>query len=152
MLELIVKKFNCRYKMRISGRNQLVGKIIKIQESAVNGIVTLEFADETISGTISMEAIKELELAPGKEAVAIIKATEVMIGIGDMTLSARNKIEGIVSSINEGAVNAIVTLDVAGGNKISATISMASVKELGLNIGTKAVAVIKATSVMFGVE
>ena len=138
--------------MRISGRNQLVGKIIKIQEGAVNGIVTLEFADETISGTISMEAIKELELAPGKEAVAIIKATEVMIGIGDMTLSARNKIEGIVSSINEGAVNAIVTLDVAGGNKISATISMASVKELGLNIGTKAVAVIKATSVMFGVK
>ena len=138
--------------MRISGRNQLVGKIIKIQEGAVNGIVTLEFADETISGTISMEAIKELELAPGKEAVAIIKATEVMIGIGDMTLSARNKIEGIVSSINEGAVNAIVTLDVAGANKISATISMASVKELGLNIGTKAVAVIKATSVMFGVE
>lgn len=67
--------------MRISGRNQLVGKIIKIQEGAVNGIVTLEFADETISGTISMEAIKELELAPGKEAVAVIKATSVMFGV-----------------------------------------------------------------------
>ena len=46
----------------------------------------------------------------------------------------------------------IVTLDIAGGNKISATISMAAVKELGLNVGTKTVAVIKATSVMFGVE
>ena len=138
--------------MRISARNQLFSQVVKVQEGAVNGIVTLEFAGETITGTISMAAINELELVPGKKAIAIIKATEVMIGIGDMTLSARNKITGIVSNINEGAVNAIVTLDIAGGNKISATISMAAVKELGLNVGTKTVAVIKATSVMFGVE
>lgn len=138
--------------MRISARNQLFGQVVKVQEGAVNGIVTLEFAGETITGTISMAAINELELVPGKKAIAIIKATEVMIGIGDMTLSARNKITGIVSNINEGAVNAIVTLDIAGGNKISSTISMAAVKELGLTVGTKAVAVIKATSVMFGVE
>ena len=138
--------------MRISARNQLFGQVVKVQEGAVNGMVTLEFADETITGTISMAAINELELVPGKKAIAIIKATEVMIGIGDMTLSARNKITGIVSNINEGAVNAIVTLDIAGGNKISSTISMAAVKELGLTVGTKAVAVIKATSVMFGVK
>ena len=138
--------------MRISARNQLFGLVVKVQEGAVNGIVTLEFAGETSTGTISMAAINELELVPGKKAIAIIKATEVMIGIGDMTLSARNKITGIVSNINEGAVNAIVTLDIAGGNKISSTISMAAVKELGLTVGTKAVAVIKATSVMFGVK
>ena len=138
--------------MRISARNQLFGQVVKVQEGAVNGIVTLEFAGETITGTISMAAINELELVPGKKAIAIIKATEVIIGIGDMTLSARNKITGIVSNINEGAVNAIVTLDIAGGNKISSTISMAAVKELGLTVGTKAVAVIKATSVMFGVK
>ena len=138
--------------MRISARNQLFSQVVKVQEGAVNGIVTLEFAGETITGTISMAAINELELVPGKKAIAIIKATEVMIGIGDMTLSARNKITGIVSNINEGAVNAIVALDIAGGNKISSTISMAAVKELGLTVGTKAVAVIKATSVMFGVK
>ena len=138
--------------MRISARNQLFSQVVKVQEGAVNGIVTLEFAGETITGTISMAAINELELVPGKKAITIIKATEVMIGIGDMTLSARNKITGIVSNINEGAVNAIVTLDIAGGNKISSTISMAAVKELGLTVGTKAVAVIKATSVMFGVK
>ena len=138
--------------MRISARNQLFSQVVKVQEGAVNGIVTLEFAGETITGTISMAAINELELVPGKKAIAIIKATEVMIGIGDMTLSPRNKITGIVSNINEGAVNAIVTLDIAGGNKISSTISMAAVKELGLTVGTKAVAVIKATSVMFGVK
>lgn len=137
--------------MRLSARNQLSGKVIRVQEGAVNGIVTMEFAGGTITGTISMAAIKELGLTEGKEAVAVIKATEVMIGLGEMELSARNKIKGVVSNINEGAVNAIVTLDAAGGNQITATISLAAVKELGLKKGKEAVAVIKATSVMFGV-
>ena len=99
-----------------------------------------------------MNAIKDLELAPGKKAVAVIKATEVMIGLGEMTLSARNKLKGTVTSIEEGAVNAIVHMNIAGGNHISATISMNAVKELELAPGKEAVAVIKATSVMFGVE
>lgn len=138
--------------MKLSARNQISGKVVKVLEGAVNGIVTLEFAGETISGTISMAAIKELGLAEGKDAIAVIKATEVMVGIGEMTLSARNQIKGVVSGIQEGAVNAIVTLDVAGGNKISSTISMSAVKDLDLTVGKEAVAVIKATSVMFGIE
>lgn len=138
--------------MKLSARNQLAGKVVKVQEGAVNGIVTLEYEGGTITGTISMAAIKELGLDEGKDAVAIVKATEVMIGLGELTLSARNKLKGVVSGINEGAVNAIVTLDIPGGNHISATISMAAVRELGLETGKEAVAVIKATSVMFGVE
>ena len=39
--------------------------------------------EKKISSTISMNAIKELELAVGKEAYAVIKATSVMIGIDD---------------------------------------------------------------------
>lgn len=138
--------------MKLSARNQIAGKVTSVNEGAVNGIVTLQFDGGTICGTISMAAIKELGLAPGKEAVAVIKATEVLIGLGDLTLSARNKLKGKVSGITEGAVNAIVTLDLPGGNHISATISMAAVQELGLAVGKEAVAVIKATSVMFGVE
>ena len=53
--------------------------------------------------------------------------------------------------MNDGAVNAIVKIDI-GGNVISATISMASVKELGLAVGKEAYAVIKATSVMVGID
>lgn len=57
-----------------------------------------------------------------------------------------------VVNVNEGAVNAIVCMEIAGGHRISATISMNAVKELELAVGKEAVAVIKATSVMFGVE
>ena len=69
-----------------------------------------------------------------------------------MKLSARNQLKGKVVSIQVGAVNAIVGIDIGGGNVISATISMAAVKELGLETGKDAYAVIKATSVMVGVD
>ena len=69
-----------------------------------------------------------------------------------MKLSARNQLKGTVTEINEGAVNAIVKIDIGGGNVISATLSMASVKELGLAVGKEAYAVIKATSVMVGID
>ena len=69
-----------------------------------------------------------------------------------MKLSARNQLKGTVTEINEGAVNAIVKIDIGGGNVISATISMASVKELGLAVGKEAYAVIKASSVMVGID
>ena len=70
--------------MKLSARNQLKGTIIDIQEGAVNGIVKLDIGGgNIISSTISMNAIRELELAAGKEAYAVIKATSVMIGIDD---------------------------------------------------------------------
>ncbi len=69
-----------------------------------------------------------------------------------MKLSARNQLKGTVVEIQEGAVNGIVKLDIGGGNVISSTISMAAVRELGLTVGQEAYAVIKATSVMIGVD
>lgn len=69
-----------------------------------------------------------------------------------MKLSARNQFKGKVISIEEGAVNAIVQIEIAGGNVITSTISMASVKNLGLKVGKEAYAVIKATSVMVGID
>ncbi len=69
-----------------------------------------------------------------------------------MKLSARNQLKGVVKSINEGAVNGIVTIEIGGGQTISATISMAAIKELDLKPGKEAYAVIKATSVMVGVD
>ena len=52
-----------------------------------------------------------------------------------MKLSARNQFKGTIVAIDEGAVNAIVKIDIGGGNVISATISMAAVRELGLRVG-----------------
>ena len=69
-----------------------------------------------------------------------------------MKISARNQLKGKIVAINEGAVNGIVSIDIGGGNVISATISMASIKELELEVGKDAYAVVKATSVMVAVD
>lgn len=69
-----------------------------------------------------------------------------------MNLSARNQLKGKVVDIKEGAVNGIVSLETKGGEIITSTISMGSIKELGLKIGSEAYAVIKATSVMMMVD
>ena len=69
-----------------------------------------------------------------------------------MKLSARNQFKGTIVGIQEGAVNGIVKIDIGGGNVMSATISMNAIRELGLEVGKEAWAVVKATSVMVGVD
>jgi molybdopterin-binding protein len=70
--------------MKLSARNQFKGKVVDIQEGAVNGIVKIDIGGGNVmSATISMNAIKELDLAVGKEAYAVVKATSVMVGIDD---------------------------------------------------------------------
>ena len=93
----------------ISARNQISGTITSINKGAVNAIVKLTAADGiTISATISLDAVNDLQLEEGKEAKAIVKATSVMIGLGDLKLSARNQISGKIVEIENGAVNGIV--------------------------------------------
>jgi len=69
-----------------------------------------------------------------------------------MKLSARNQFKGTIIAIDEGAVNGIVKIDIGGGNVMSATISMAAIRELQLKVGNEAYAVVKATSVMVGID
>lgn len=67
-------------KMKLSARNQLSGKVVEINEGAVNASVKIEIAkDIVISSTISLDAVKELNLKVGSEATAVIKATSVMV-------------------------------------------------------------------------
>ena len=69
-----------------------------------------------------------------------------------MKLSARNQLKGTIVEIQEGAVNAIVKINVGNDNVITADITVQSVKELGLAVDKEVYAVIKATNVMVGIE
>lgn len=65
--------------------------------------------------------------------------------------SARNRLFGTVTQVRTGAVNDEVTLALAGGQQVVATVTHESVETLGLAPGTEAFALIKASSVMIGV-
>ena len=66
-----------------------------------------------------------------------------------MQLSARNQLKGRIVEIREGAVEALVKLDV-GGQHVASVITMDAVAEMGLSLGDEVVAIIKADHVMLG--
>ena len=139
--------------MKISARYQLAARITGIEKGKVNGNVSLQLlVGCDISATISMKAIELMNLAPDKTVYAVVKATEVMIAVQRVKISARNQIHGTIADIREGAVNGMVLLDIGRGQQISSTISMEAVRELGLKKGMEAFAVFKSTSVMIGLE
>ncbi|WP_251159103.1 TOBE domain-containing protein [Caniella muris] len=66
----------------LSARNQLAGKVVEVKRGAVNGHVTVELADgQTVKGSITNDAIDELGLVVGETATAVIKATDLMVGV-----------------------------------------------------------------------
>jgi molybdate transport system regulatory protein len=90
-------------------------------------------------------------------AFALIKASWVVLLVADascapLRLSARNQLRGTVQSVKRGAVNAEVTLALAGGAVVTAVVTNESVDALRLTEGANAVAAFKASSVILGVK
>ncbi len=64
---------------RVSGRNQLVGRVTDIKVSGLMAQVTLSIGGQHITSIITADAIREMRLKKGQTAAALIKSTEVMI-------------------------------------------------------------------------
>jgi molybdopterin-binding protein len=69
-----------------------------------------------------------------------------------MKLSARNQLKGTIVDITKGATTSHVRIDIGGGVIVTASITNAAVDDLKLAKGKAAVAVIKASDVMVGVD
>ncbi len=68
--------------MKISARNILKGRIVKVIRGAVNAEVTIELPGGTqLVSIITNSSVENLDLTEGKEAYAIIKASNVMVGV-----------------------------------------------------------------------
>ena len=68
---------------RISGRNQLVGRVTDVKISGLLAQVTLSVGGQHITSIITADAVRELRLKKGQIAAALIKSTEVMIILPD---------------------------------------------------------------------
>jgi molybdopterin-binding protein len=63
----------------VSGRNQLVGKIVQVRFDGLLAQIKLAVGDQIVTAVITADAARELQLRPGIQAAALIKATEVMV-------------------------------------------------------------------------
>jgi molybdopterin-binding protein len=64
---------------RISGRNQLVGRVVEVKVSGLMAQVRLSIGGQEITSIITADAVREMRLRVGETAAALIKSTEVMI-------------------------------------------------------------------------
>jgi molybdate transport system regulatory protein len=141
--------------MKVSARNTLAGKVTKITTGAVNSEVDLSLANgDKVAAIITNESVASLGLKEGSSAVAMIKASEVIIGKGlqQAKISARNLLSGKVVKVQDGSVNSEVVLKLSGGSEVVAIITKESVHSLGLKEGDEAQAIVKASNIIIAVD
>ncbi len=140
--------------MRTSARNQFRGKVKAVRQGAVNCDVILDLGDGlTVCANITSEAVTELQLRPGREAVALIKSSFVLLTPdANPRVSARNQLRGTVASIVPGAVNGEVKLNLPGGRVLTAIVTMEALEELQLAQGADCTALVKASHVLIAVN
>ncbi|OXS29601.1 MAG: transporter [Desulfovibrio sp. MES5] len=140
--------------MQTSARNVFKGKVAAVHSGAVND--EIEVAVEgglSIVASITQVSTKKLGLKPGVEAIALIKASFVLLmnDAENYLLSTRNQFAGTISKVTPGAVNAEVQVDLPSGKGITAIVTMGSVASLGLAPGKKVTAIVKASQVILAV-
>jgi molybdate transport system regulatory protein len=141
--------------MKASARNQFEGTINEILVGAVNAEVHVGLkGGETIVASITKESIETLGIKPGMGVLALVKAPQVIIvtDFGGYKLSARNQLQGLVTDVKPGKVNAEIDIELKGGEKIAATVTNDSVETLGLAKGKTATAAFKAGAVILAVK
>jgi molybdopterin-binding protein len=67
--------------MKISARNRLKGKIVEVKKGTTTAHVKIDMGGQIVTAAITNESVDELKLSAGQAAYAIIKASDVMVGI-----------------------------------------------------------------------
>ncbi len=142
-----------RFDMQTSARNQFLGKVASVKTGPINAEVILDIGGgDRLAAVITHDSVDHLALEPGMEAYALVKAPWVILTTDDsLKTSARNRLCGTVVRCQEGAVNAEVIVELAGGKTVAAIVTNDSIQNLGLKVGVRACALIKASHIILAV-
>jgi molybdate transport system regulatory protein len=142
-----------RLNMKTSARNQFRGTVASVSRGAANSEVILDIGGgDSLAAIITNESADNLGLARGVEAYALIKAPWVIVTTdASLKTSARNRLCGVVSRCAVGAVNGEVVIDLPGGKSVAAIVTNESIQSLGLEVGLRACALIKASHIILAV-
>jgi molybdate transport system regulatory protein len=141
--------------MRTSARNVLPGVVSQIVVGSVNDEVILSVGEGVeIVAVITKHSVEHLDLKPGAPATALIKSSFVILApdTPGLRTSARNQFSGVITAFEDGAVNSEVVLDIGGGMSLTAVVTRESATELGLAVGGRATALIKASHIILAID
>jgi molybdate transport system regulatory protein len=146
-------QFLRKVNMKVSARNLWSGQVARLHQGAINTLVEIQLkGGDRLTSQITNESVQTLELERGREVIAMVKAPAVMIAkdLGDTRFSACNILRGRISRIVKGQVDCEVTLELPGGNTVSATLTKASDTALDLQEGDEAWAIFQESNVILG--
>ena len=141
--------------LAISARNVFEGQITRLHAGPVNTEVELALpGGDRLVAVVTQASARDLGLAVGGSAVAVIKAPWVILAgtESSLTFSARNQWRGTVSRLQAGPINAEVAVTLPGGAVIHAVVTQEAVADLGLAVGCSALAIVKASHVVLAVR
>ena len=106
---------------------------------------------KSIVSIITNSSVENLGLAINDEVVAVIKSSNVLLSTQtNLKLSARNSLNGNIEEIIIGSVNAEVVVNIGNEDKIVAIVTINSIENMNLKIGTTVDVIIKASDIMIG--
>ncbi|SCK24083.1 TOBE domain-containing protein [Vogesella sp. LIG4] len=143
-----------RLPLRTSARNQLPGRITRLEAGAVNDTVHIQLAGgQPLIAQVTRSSSEELALAPGRQVVALIKASWMALATPDAAahIAVANRLVGSISRISPGAVNSEVILQLPGGGTLCVIADNDSIASLQLQTGSTASALFSAQHVILGI-
>jgi molybdate transport system regulatory protein len=144
-----------RLAMKTTARNQFAGTIARVDAGPVTTevVLTLRGGNE-ITAALTSRSAKDLKLKKGQEAIALIKASAVVLvcDFAGCRLPARNQLAGTISRIDKGPVSTMVGVTLPGGEVVTTMVTNDAVIALSLAVGQPATAVFKAYAVMLAVQ
>jgi molybdate transport system regulatory protein len=134
--------------MNLSIRNQIPGTVTAVTPGEVMAVVKVRLTGgQDVTAAVTVEAVDELNLAPGASVYALVKSTEVALATAAVAgISIRNQLSGTVERLTTGEAMASVRVTVAGG-ALTAVITRLAAEDLALAPGSPVVALIKSTEV-----
>jgi molybdate transport system regulatory protein len=144
-----------RLVVRTSTRNQLFGRVIRVERRDEDAQVTVRLkGGEEVVATVNSASLEELAIAAGNDAVLMINSADILLlaGSGFEKLSARNRLSGKVMRIQHDSADSEVIVLLPGGEILAAMVTRQSLQNLGLTPGMPVCAAFKAHTPILGVK
>ncbi len=140
--------------VKTSARNQLFGKVSAITNGAVNAHIRVELtAGVSVIVAIGLQPLNDLGLTIGKDAVLLINSADIILSLDDSGFSfpAANRLTGTIIRIQHDDINAEASILLPGGELLACVITVQSLKNMALEVGTTVQAIFKANAPILGV-
>jgi molybdate transport system regulatory protein len=138
--------------LRTSARNALRGVVSGVEDDGVTATVTLSLGESlSLRASITRRSAEDLDLAPCRPAIALIKSSFVRLGESVPWGDADNRLAGEIVDRDAGETSAEVTIALSAGKTLTATLKPGDAA-WGLAIGAKVEARIAASDVILAVD